>query len=188
MSVEDGSSFNWWERRMCFIIFMFLTKTGTMTLKSVPAARQPLYLQLNLSHSKTYLSLPLTFLLILLTLLQNVIVNLWWKRLSKLNSRVFITFCITDLFCKRPKVWWKEMARFMWSLHCFCFYVPFFGLQLELGLQLSSFRVSWKHMCIAFLLCINKMSLSVKVSLLDVFFKVSGAIYCMCLLINYIFG
>lgn len=42
MSVEDGSSFNWWERRMCFTIFVFLAKTGTMTLKSTPAARQPL--------------------------------------------------------------------------------------------------------------------------------------------------
>lgn len=37
---------------MCFTIFVFLAKTGTMTLKSMPAARQPLYLQLNLRNSK----------------------------------------------------------------------------------------------------------------------------------------
>lgn len=36
-------------------------------------------------------------------------------------------------------------------------------------------------MCIAFLLCISQMSLSVKVSLLDGLFKVSGVIIvCAC--------
>lgn len=123
MSVDCGSTFNWWEGRMCVTIFVFLAKTGT-TPESMAAALSAAALH----NSKMYLSWPLTSLLILLMLLQNVIVNLWWKRLNKLNPEFLLLFCITDLFCKRPKVWWKEMAMFMWSLHCFCFYVPFLGL------------------------------------------------------------
>lgn len=52
MSVEVGSSCNWWERRMCFTIFVFLAKMGMMSLISVPTVRQPFYLQLNLCNYK----------------------------------------------------------------------------------------------------------------------------------------
>lgn len=37
MSVDDGSSFNWWEGRMCVTIFEFLATTGS-TPESVAAA------------------------------------------------------------------------------------------------------------------------------------------------------
>lgn len=186
MSVEVGSSSNWWERRMCFTIFVFLAKMGTMSLISVPTVRQPFYLQLNLCNYKMWFSLPLTSLLLLLMLLQNVTVNSWWKRMSKLNPEFFLLFVLQTYFVRD-----QRSGRKKWQGSCEVFVV--FAVCTHLWITTwtwiaSEFILSAENMCIAFLLCINQMSLSVKVSLLAILFKVSGAIYCMCLLINYIFG
>lgn len=119
-----------------------------------------------------------------LMLLQNVTMNLWWKRLSKLNPELLLLFVLPTNFVRD---WRSGGTRWQGSSKALTVFTvcPFLGLQVELGLQPSLFCVCW--MCVAFLLCIHQVSVGVKVSLVDVLFKGSGAIYCMCLLINFIF-